>query len=86
MEWLQTVTAYFVNYRVNSSNEFEYDVVFHGIAKDDGENKAPTVNINGPYSGLVKEGIQFKSDGSNDEDGKIVSYLWEFEMEAQVQK
>ena len=40
---------------MNSSNEFEYDVVFHGIAKDDGENKAPTVNINGPYSGLVKE-------------------------------
>ncbi|WP_000294270.1 PKD domain-containing protein, partial [Bacillus cereus] len=79
-EWsgYKTVTAYFVNYRVNSSNEFEYDVVFHGIAKDDGENKAPTVNINGPYSGLVKEGIQFKSDGSNDEDGKIVSYLWEF--------
>ncbi len=56
---------------MNSSNEFEYDVVFHGIAKDDGENKAPTVNINGPYSGLVKEGIQFKSDGSNDEDGKL---------------
>uniref|UniRef100_UPI0020BEDCC4 PKD domain-containing protein n=1 Tax=Bacillus paralicheniformis TaxID=1648923 RepID=UPI0020BEDCC4 len=25
-----------------------------------------------------KEGIQFKSDVSNDEDGKIVSYLWEF--------
>ncbi|PGS82767.1 collagenase [Bacillus thuringiensis] len=79
-EWsgYKTVTAYFVNYRVNSSNEFEYDVVFHGIAKDDGENKAPTVNVNGPYNGVVKEGIQFKSDGSNDEDGKIVSYLWEF--------
>ena len=79
-EWsgYKTVTAYFVNYRVNSSNEFEYDVVFHGIAKDDGENKAPTININGPYNGLVKEGIQFKSDGSKDEDGKIVSYLWDF--------
>ena len=65
-EWsgYKTVTAYFVNYRINSSNQFEYDVVFHGIAKDDGENKAPTVNINGPYNGLVKEGIQFKSDGS----------------------
>ena len=40
--------------------------------------KAPTININGPYNGLVKEGIQFKSDGSKDEDGKIVSYLWDF--------
>ena len=74
----KTVTAYFVNYRINSSNQFEYDVVFHGIAKDDEENKAPTVHINGPYNGLVKEGIQFKSDGSKDEDGKIVSYLWDF--------
>ncbi|MDR4151488.1 PKD domain-containing protein, partial [Bacillus thuringiensis] len=27
---------------------------------------------------VVKEGIQFKSDGSKDEDGKIVYYLWEF--------
>jgi microbial collagenase len=79
-EWsgYKTVTAYFVNYRVNSSNQFEYDVVFHGVAKDDKENKAPIVNINGPYNGLVKEGIPFKSDGSNDEDGKIVSYLWDF--------
>ena len=61
-EWsgYKTVTAYFVNYRVNSSNEFEYDVVFHGIAKDDGENKAPTVNINGPYSGLVKREFNLK--------------------------
>ncbi|EMA6343894.1 collagenase ColA [Bacillus cytotoxicus] len=79
-EWsgYKTVTAYFVNYRVNAENQFEYDVVFHGIATDNGENQAPIVNINGPYNGHVNQAIQFKSDGSKDEDGKIVSYLWDF--------
>lgn len=42
---------------MNSLNEFEYDVVFYGIVKDDGENKVLMVNINGFYSGFVKEGI-----------------------------
>jgi microbial collagenase len=79
-EWsgYKTVTAYFVNYRVNAQNQFEYDVVFHGVATDGVENKAPIVNINGPYNGTAKEGITFKSEGSKDEDGKIASYLWNF--------
>ncbi|MET4558956.1 microbial collagenase [Lysinibacillus parviboronicapiens] len=79
-EWsgYKTVTAYFVNYRVNAANQFEYDLVFHGIATDKGENQAPLVNINGPYAGIENEKIQFKSDGSKDEDGEIVSYLWDF--------
>lgn len=79
-EWsgYKTVTAYFVNYRVNDANQFEYDVVFHGISTDEGENQAPIVNINGPYKGAVNGKIQFKSDGSKDEDGKLVSYHWDF--------
>ncbi|MGG4267471.1 collagenase ColA [Peribacillus simplex] len=79
-EWTgyKTVTAYFVNHRVNAANQFEYDIVFHGVAADKEENKAPTINMNGPYVGIENEKIQFKSDGSKDEDGKIVSYLWDF--------
>ncbi|MGE6375334.1 collagenase ColA [Peribacillus muralis] len=79
-EWsgYKTVTAYFVNHRVNAANQFEYDIVFHGVATDKEENKAPTINMNGPYVGIKNEKIQFKSDGSKDEDGKIVSYLWDF--------
>ncbi|KFN02275.1 PKD domain-containing protein [Bacillus clarus] len=79
-EWsgYKTFTAYFVNYRVNASNEFEYDIVFHGVAKDDRENKAPIVNVNGPYDGVINKEIQFKGDGSKDEDGRIISYLWDF--------
>ena len=49
-EWTgyKTVTAYFVNYRVNTSGQFEYDVVFHGINTEEGaENKAPVAVING---------------------------------------
>ena len=73
-EWTgyKTVTAYFVNYRVNASGQFEYDVVFHGINTEEGAvNKAPVAVINGPYSGNVNAAISFKSDGSKDEDGKI---------------
>ncbi|MFJ3390472.1 collagenase [Lysinibacillus sp. NPDC086135] len=79
-EWsgYKTVTAYFVNYRVNAANQFEYDIVFHGIATDEGDNQAPIVKINGPYAGVENEEIQFKSDGSKDKDGEIVSYLWDF--------
>ncbi|MBK3496545.1 collagenase ColA [Viridibacillus sp. YIM B01967] len=79
-EWsgYKTVTAYFVNYRLNAANQFEYDIVFHGVATDNGENQAPIVNMNGPYAGVENEKIQFKSDGSKDEDGEIVSYLWDF--------
>ncbi|UPW83507.1 collagenase [Lysinibacillus sp. Ag94] len=79
-EWsgYKTVTAYFVNYRVNAANQFEYDIVFHGIATDEGDHQAPIVKINGPYAGIENEEIQFKSDGSKDNDGEIVSYLWDF--------
>ncbi|MBJ7988236.1 hypothetical protein, partial [Bacillus cereus] len=42
-EWsgYKTVTAYFVNYRVNAKNQIEYDVVFHGVAT--GEEEKQTV-------------------------------------------
>ena len=34
--------------------------------------------MNAPYSGIVNEGIQFHSDGTESENGKIISYLWNF--------
>ncbi len=79
-EWsgFKTMTAYFVNYRVNAANQFEYDIVFHGVATDEGDNQGPIVKINGPYTGIKNEKVEFKSDGSKDNDGEIVSYLWDF--------
>ncbi|PED34417.1 collagenase, partial [Bacillus cereus] len=74
----KTVTAYFVNYRVNAANQFEYDIVFHGVATEEKEKTTTIVNMNGPYSGIVNEGIQFHSDGTESENGKVISYLWNF--------
>ncbi|ENQ3080445.1 collagenase [Bacillus cereus] len=79
-EWsgYQTVTAYFVNYRVNNENQFEYDIVFHGIATDEGASQGTIVRRKDSYSGEENNEIQFKSDSSKIEDRKIVSYLWDF--------
>jgi len=41
-------------------------------------NISPTANANGPYSGDENVSISFSSIGSNDADGTIVSYLWNF--------
>ncbi len=41
-------------------------------------NTAPTAVANGPYSGRVNTAIAFSSAGSNDSDGTIASYLWNF--------
>ncbi|PGU09200.1 collagenase [Bacillus cereus] len=74
----KTVTAYFVNYRVNAANQYEYDIVFHGVATEEKEKTATIVNMNGPYSGIVNEEIHFHSDGTTSENGKVISYLWNF--------
>lgn len=74
----KTVTAYFVNYRVNAANQFEYDIVFHGVVTEEKEKTTTIVNMNGPYSGIVNEEIQFHSDGTESKNGKIISYLWNF--------
>ncbi|PGN34248.1 collagenase, partial [Bacillus cereus] len=79
-EWsgYKTVTAYFVNYRVNAANQYEYDIVFHGVATEEKEKTTTIVNMNGPYSGIVNEEIHFHSDGTTSENGKVISYLWNF--------
>ena len=41
-------------------------------------NQSPVVFINGPYSGLAGQPVAFSSAGTNDPDGNIASYLWEF--------
>ncbi|PEE04066.1 collagenase ColA [Bacillus pseudomycoides] len=74
----KTVTAYFVNYRVNNENQFEYDIVFHGIATDEGASQGTIIRRKDSYYGEENNAIQFKSDSSKAEDRKIVSYLWDF--------
>ena len=38
----------------------------------------PVANVNGPYSAEEGTAITFSSNGSNDPDGSIVSYRWDF--------
>jgi len=42
------------------------------------QNEVPTAVINGPYSTDENQEITFSSNGSFDNDGTIVSYLWTF--------
>ncbi len=47
-------------------------------ASKSGSGKAPMADVNGPYIGLVGEAIIFNSSGSDDVDGNIVEYRWDF--------
>jgi hypothetical protein len=42
------------------------------------DNAPPVANANGPYSGVVGVGVAMTAAGSNDPDGSIVSYDWDF--------
>jgi hypothetical protein len=46
--------------------------------KKPNENKAPTADAGGPYSGHVNDNIIFDGSRSNDSDGIIVNYTWNF--------
>ena len=41
-------------------------------------DKPPVAVISGPMDAVVGEVVTFRADGSDDEDGKIVEYLWDF--------
>jgi PKD repeat protein len=43
-----------------------------------GGNQPPVANANGPYSGTVGTAVTFNSSGSNDPDGTITTYAWDF--------
>ena len=42
------------------------------------ENQPPVCDANGPYSGTVGQPVSFDGSGSNDPDGTIDSYAWDF--------
>nr|WP_240903724.1 collagenase [Chengkuizengella sediminis] len=80
----RTVTAYFVNYRVNSSGNFEYDVVFHGLLTGDGgggtSNERPVAFAESSVTNVdVGQTVSFYGDRSSDSDGTISSYEWNFD-------
>jgi len=48
------------------------------LTNDPTNNIAPIANANGNYAGEVDQLISFSSQDSNDSDGSITSYLWDF--------
>jgi parallel beta-helix repeat protein len=42
------------------------------------ENHLPIVNIGGPYQGNVNVAVSFNGSRCTDDDGKIISYIWDF--------
>jgi len=41
-------------------------------------NKAPSADAGGPYTSCISQSISFNGSNSNDPDGSISSYIWDF--------
>ena len=42
------------------------------------QNKDPVARTGGPYNGIIGESITFSAENSYDDDGRIVSFKWDF--------
>lgn len=76
LEWqgYKTFTAYFVDYRVNSNNRYEFELVFTGVFPKrvtGPRNPKAKIEIN-------KKEVRFIGENSLDENGCIVKYEWDF--------
>ena len=70
--------SYSVSLTVTDNENAEDTKVTTATITDATSNQDPIANANGPYQAVLGSSIQFSSNGSNDPDGSIVSYLWEF--------
>jgi PKD repeat protein len=75
--------------QANINENWTIDTLFEGVDNDgDGVydtadpdcvvNQPPTSDPNGPYNATVGEQVQFDGSGSNDPEGSIVAYDWDF--------
>ncbi|GAA0070485.1 collagenase ColA [Clostridium sardiniense] len=80
-EWsgYKTVTAYFVNHRVDKDGNYQYDVVFHGLNVNEKQNnKIPKAVIKSDDTSSIGKEVKFDGSTSKDEDGQIKNYEWDF--------
>jgi PKD repeat protein len=54
------------------------DLLYDGNDLDCQGNQPPVADPNGPYNGTVNEAVTFDGSASNDPDGTIASYDWDF--------
>ncbi len=73
----QTAGDYVVSLTV-TDNHGGAHIATHNIVINDPVNSAPIAIANGPYAGKTSDNILFNSDGSNDSDGTIEKYEWDF--------
>ena len=66
--------TYLVNLTV-TDDDYEYDSLNRLITVS---NVPPVADANGPYTGSIDYSVHFDGSGSNDPDGTIVSYDWDF--------
>lgn len=81
MSWkgYSTFTSYFVNYRVNSNNEYQFDLVVTGmLPKGNIQPAAPQAKIEWNKCNDNNQQIAFVGDKSVDTDGSISKYEWNF--------
>jgi PKD repeat protein len=62
----------------NNYGQIDNDTTTATITELSPNQTPPVANAGGPYSGVVGTPITFDGSGSNDSDGTIVSYLWNF--------
>lgn len=72
---LQSVKYAFYDY---TAKETTWDDSLIPLPDGPDINVPPVAVINGPYSGEEDSEISFSSSGSNDPDGSIVGYSWDF--------
>lgn len=80
LDWngYKTVTAYFVNESKDRYGNITYDVVFHGLLKQNSKfNQTPVAEIDAVNSVDVMKSFNLSANKSKD-DGKIVKYEWNF--------
>jgi len=63
---------------VTDSDNLQDTATTSASVADASGTQPPVANAGGPYSGKTGMGIQFDGSGSNDPDGTIASYDWDF--------
>jgi chitinase len=70
--------SFSVSLKVTDNQGAEDTATTTATITDSTTNQDPIANANGPYQTVLGSSIQFSSNGSNDPDGSITQYLWEF--------
>ena len=75
---ISTIQLRFRGQMSGSDEDANVDNVRITVNIPSGENQIPTANPGGPYNGTVNQAISFDGTASQDVDGQIAAYAWNF--------